>query len=486
MEHITVNDIKSLIEQKEYKKARECMDAFKMTADLYTDEMAALDAGIYEALGDRENMFWAIRDGLKYFYGNYELYYILGYYYLPQNANQAYLCFQNALFYCHDKADAAVITADMEELKASGQVTVNNTAIVIVSYNACYMMQKNVESIRNTLLPGTYRIIAVDNASTDGIREWLREQSDITLLENEQNVGFPSACNQAVRALETSGGERDDILLLNNDTRLAPNSLFWLRMGLYEEQKIGAAGAMSNYAGNNQQLDVEFTLPGEYLDYGAARNIPDEAPYEERVRLCGFAMLIRGSVWNEVEGMDEVFSPGYIEDDDISMKILKTGHRLLLCHNSFIYHAGSQSFSQYNNLEGILQEHHRIFKNKYGFDTVDYAYPKREYAEGIPYSTKDAFNLLQIGSGLGADLKYIRSVFPRANVVGIEENENLCAVSANTELIFPNLLSIQKIFKQPTFHVVILSDRERSRLSRKDADILAQLCLAQCVVLPKY
>lgn len=485
MKSAALDEIQMLIEQEEYRKARECMNALKESGHIYTDELAVLDAGIYEASGDRENMFRAIRDGLQYFYGNYELYYMLGYYYLPDHADQAYLCFQNALLYCDQEADAAVIMKDMAALAETGQITVRDTAIIIVSYNACYMMQKNIESIRNTLLRGTYRIIVVDNASDDGVREWLREQEDIILLENEHNLGFAPACNQAVKSLRGLSGEQEDIFLLNNDTRLAPNSLFWLRMSLYEGKRAGAAGSLSNYAGNEQQLDIEFTLPGEYLEYGTKLNIPEEKPYEERVRLSGFAMLVRGYVWDEVGGMDEAFAPGYFEDDDISMRILKAGYRLLLCRNSFIYHAGSQSFSKCSDVDDILVAHYQLFVRKYGFDILKYAYPKVESIAGIPFTSKDAFNLLQIGSGLGADLKYIHSRFPDANVIGIEADEALYDISGKTELIFQSLEAALEMFKRPIFHVLLIDETERGKLGKAELDILGRLCLDNCVVLPK-
>lgn len=203
---MTEREVQYYIAQNEYVKARECMDALVQERDVYDDAMAVLDASIYEAVGDRENLFRAIRAGLQYSCKNYELYYMLGYYYLRDNINQAYLCFQNALLYCAQETDRDLILADMEELRRSGAVTVRDTAIVIVSYNACYMMQKNIECIRDTLLRGTYRIVVVDNDSEDGIREWLREQPDILLIENQRNVGFAPACNQAVSMLREKGG----------------------------------------------------------------------------------------------------------------------------------------------------------------------------------------------------------------------------------------------------------------------------------------
>ena len=59
MDSRNLHEIQHLVEQQEYMKARECMNALKQEGTLYTDKMAILDASIYEALGDRENTFKA-------------------------------------------------------------------------------------------------------------------------------------------------------------------------------------------------------------------------------------------------------------------------------------------------------------------------------------------------------------------------------------------------------------------------------------------
>lgn len=476
--------IQDEISQGAYEQARQDMDALKAEGAVYDDVAAILDASIYEALGDRDNTFAAIRDGLAYSHRSFELYYMLGHYYLPQNADQAYLCFQNALLYCDNTQDASIINADMETLAASGQITVKGTAIIIVSYNACYMMQQNIAQIRSTLLPESYRIIVVDNASDDGIAEWLAAQDDVMLLTNTENKGFSPACNQAVSFLRKTAYADYDIFLLNNDTRLAPNTLFWLKMGLYENAQVGACGSISNYAGNNQQVDVTFSLPSEYLEYGAANNISCVSPYEERVRLSGFAMLIRGRVWDLAGGMDEAFAPGYFEDDDLSMKILQSGHRLIVCKNSFLYHAGSQSFIKRPDVEDLLMAHYRLFIEKYGFPILEYADADIRTLSMIPYPKQTACNILQIGSGLGADLKYLRSSFPNANVVGIESRESLRRLSCKTELVLPNLKAAADMFQHPVFHIVLMCESVRSQLQQEDLLLLRSLCRPDCIILP--
>ncbi len=70
-----------------------------------------------------------------------------------------------------------------------------------------------VDSIRKYTKENTYEIIVVDNNSTDGTREWLKEQKDIVVILNDENVGFPKGCNIGIDASVID----NDILFLNNN-----------------------------------------------------------------------------------------------------------------------------------------------------------------------------------------------------------------------------------------------------------------------------
>lgn len=412
-----------------------------------------------------------------------------------KNPNQAYLCLSQAGIYIGTDATCDVddsseavekkkfLEEKIEKLLFEKNITVNPAIIVIVSYNGCYFIQKNIESIRNTLPAGMYSILVVDNASTDGVREWLETQEDVALICNDTNVGFSAACNQAVKVIEESGLENCDIFLLNNDTRLCEDSLFWLQMGLYESDDVGATGSISNYAGNEQNVDIEFTLPTEYLEYGKKNNVPMPNPYEERVRLSGFAMLIRGGLWQQAGGMDEDFSPGYFEDDDLSMKISSMGYRLVLCKNSFIYHAGSQSFSKRDDIEQLLRSHYELFIKKYGFPILDFAYPNREMIDyaGIPFDIPA--NILCIGSGLGAELRYLRSRYPSVNVIGIEKNPQMARIAGCIDAVSDNVISLSQQLTTGVFDILFVTERGRTFLTKEELDILPTLCKPQCRVI---
>ena len=47
---------------------------------------------------------------------------------------------------------------------------------------------------------------------------------------------------------------------------------------------------------------------------------------------------------DQLNGLDEGYTPGYIEDNDLSLNIIKLGYRLMLCHDSFIHHYLGTSF----------------------------------------------------------------------------------------------------------------------------------------------
>lgn len=386
----------------------------------------------------------------------YEDYEVLGDCYSGLNCNQAYLCYENAAYLCKDTTEQQRILEKKNRMSRSEGFSVHKASIVIVSYNSKYMMQKCLESIRQTCSPDMYETIVVENASTDGVREWLVQQEDEKIILLNQNAGFTIGCNIGVEYAEPD----NDIFLLNNDTRMTPNALFWLRMGLYEREDIGACGCIANYCGNAQDVDIQFTLPTEYVEYGASNNVYMANPYEERNRLSGFAMLIKRCAWNATEGMDEAYSPGYMEDDDLSMQLRKAGYRILICHNSYIYHAGSQSFSKQNNLEEIFTKNFYYLLNKWNFNVLNKSEVNQKAIDGINRQPDEKFSVLQIGAGCGATLTRIKYLYPNAEVYGIEACREAVEVAPeNIEMRCCGLQAEKITFENREFDYIIGTEK---------------------------
>ena len=100
-------------------------------------------------------------------------------------------------------------------------IFLNNTSIIILTYNNLNYTKECLDSIKKYTKEGTYEIIIVDNNSTDGTVEYLKSQPDLKVIYNKENMGFPKGCNQGISLASNS----NDILLLNNDTIVTNN---WL------------------------------------------------------------------------------------------------------------------------------------------------------------------------------------------------------------------------------------------------------------------
>lgn len=402
------------------------------------------------------------------------------------NPNQAFLCYENAEFLCPDENIKAVLKEKKETLKASGKVSVSKTSIAIVSYNASYLMKQCLYSIRKYCAPGSYEVVVADNASTDGITDWLSRQDDIVLIKNEENLGFPKGCNVAI----AHAAKENDILLLNNDTRMTHNALFWLRMGLYESEHVGAAGSVANYCGIDQLEDVSFGLPGEYVDYGAKVNVLMKQPYEEKNKLGGFAMLMKRKAFDEIGHLEEAFTPGFFEDDDISTGIHVRGYRLLVCHNSFIYHAGSQSFSQRTDLSEIFERNHEKMTEKWGYDTLTYSVVTKQEAATVEYITHgrdDFFRILEVGAGSGNMISRLKYLYKNAAVYGVESNETVVRNAIETiPLLYADWKTDKLPFVDGFFDYIIVNGRDsaeydmdliKTKLGRYVKDISQIICV---------
>lgn len=336
---------------------------------------------------------------------------------------------------------------------------INKVSIIMVTYNQLDYTKVCVQSIRENVAAGTYEMIVVDNQSEDDTQEWLKEQLDIKCIFNEQNRGFPAACNQGAAMAEAG----NDILLLNNDTIVCKNSIYNMQRALNEE-KTGAVGACSNSVGARQRIDASFSTIEEYIRYGEENNVYDPFRHQKRLRLIGFALMIKRDLWDDIGGLDEVYGLGNFEDDDICLNILKRGYDLCFCPDAFIFHFGGTSFKQYNEKNGshaydeLLMRNRDIFEGKWGIRWGYFSHPRREIVDMIKRHPKAKFRVLDIGCGLGSMLQEIGNLYPKAELYGIEINQAVVDIAGNYLNICCGDIEQDEIPFETEFDYIILAD----------------------------
>lgn len=496
-----------LISQGDYKEALyEFQEEYFYINERTPSENAKLcllEASIWEGLNDGTAEINALYNGLYYDFTNYEIYYMMGLYYQNINVNWAYLCMEMALKYCDVHEDIAVIESSFDVVKKMPGVRVRGTSVMILSYNGLEFLKLCIDSVESYAPDDTTEIIVVDNASTqDGVREYLLEKErssnlKFTLVLCDENLGFPKGCNVGASYADPD----NDIFFLNNDAVLMPLSLFWLRMGLYDNRDVGATSALSNSA-SLQKFDVhKFTeFVGimadmtrdnnqEYIKvYEALKEDADVAwnkmvepafalslfqkyvftqkttlvnKYISAFRLTGFALLVSRNAINDVvfDGklFDESFSPGYFEDDDLGIRISCAGYKQYICKNSFIFHNGGDgSFGQ----SQTMLRGQKKFEEKWGFDIWGYCYPWLTACHEVirlADLNKGMLKVLDFSCGFGANASYIKSIEPNVHIAGVCVNSFAAGIALNIvdEVAFGDANTTRLPWEDHSFDVII-------------------------------
>ncbi|MGL5152259.1 MAG: glycosyltransferase [Clostridium sp.] len=308
-------------------------------------------------------------------------------------------------------------------------------SIVILTFNNLNYTISCVESIRSYTTDVDYELIIVDNNSTDDTRAWLKTQEDIKYILNDENYGFPKGVNIGINATDGT----TDILLLNNDTVLTPGWLKKLQDTLYSSDDIGAVGPVSNSVANQQDIKASYTTIDEMLDFAKDREEKFKGVLEEKHLLIGYCFLVKREVLNKVGLLDELYSPGNYEDCDISLRIIDEGYRLVLCHDTFIHHAGSATFRAFPEVYSYFGANRLKFEKKWGWNHGLVSDLKFEMINMVP---KDfSGNILEVCCGGGMDLLKIKFNNPNCEVYGIEEVDGVSKLA-------------EKILKKDVYHKI--------------------------------
>ena len=354
----------------------------------------------------------------------------LGDYYLNEhnNVNQAYLCYEYAYNHSaqNDKND---ILQKMNACMDSEDYSVNPFSFIILSYNSMKIMQECLNAIRNYCDLGTYETVIVDNASTDGIREWLLQQPDIKLILNDKFDGFSAGCNQGAKAASPS----NDIFLLNNDAIISERSILYLRLGLYTGSDIGIAGPVSCNVIPEQLYDSTARNKDDWFSIASKINQPLEPALQFSHWLQGHAMLIKRKVWDEIGGLDTNCRFGGAEDLEYTIRANSMGYKTCICKNAFIYHYGSTSMKTKSSEYAIaISNNHRYFEHKYGIPIGKVLESSHYVALNYINAPKEKpIRVLEINGGFSNTLNMIKYKYPNSEVHAIDSNPLIVHIASN-------------------------------------------------------
>lgn len=256
-----------------------------------------------------------------------------------------------------------------------------NLSIIIVNWNAKDLLKDCLYSVYENTKELNYEIIIVDNNSSDGSCEMLKEKflhkSNFTLIENKDNKGFASANNQAIKIAKGTA-----VLLLNADTLINENVICKTYECLMGDKKLGVVGCKVLNPDGTLQLacrrmaprpkDAFFKLFGISRLFKNNKNLTrynlTNAPEDEFLdvdSVSGCFLMIKSEVIDKIGPLDETFFM-YGEEMDWCMRTKKQGYIVRYCPVGTIIHYKGQSSKKLGTK--ATYEFYRamiIFYNKY-------------------------------------------------------------------------------------------------------------------------
>ena len=248
-------------------------------------------------------------------------------------------------------------------------------SIIIVNYNTKDLLRGCIDSVLQYTTDIKYEIIVVDNNSSDGSTNMLKEEyKAIRLIENAKNVGFARANNQG---MSIASGQF--ILLLNSDTVLLDNVLIKLVNFLKVNKQVGIVGpkvlnedkslqfSFGKFPGIKAELERTFFL--EYRltrmrmqnDLRLSANVPFSVDW-----VSGCCFMIRREVYEKIGGLDEQFFL-FNEEVDWCLRVKKAEWLVFYVPKCEIIHYGGKS-TQKNYYIFIKSRYHSrllFFKKHY-------------------------------------------------------------------------------------------------------------------------
>jgi GT2 family glycosyltransferase len=208
-------------------------------------------------------------------------------------------------------------------------------AIVVVSYNSALHLPALLTGLLEQMADAD-ELVVVDNGSRDDSAGRAAAVSErVTVIENGINAGFGGGCH--------TGAERTRaplLLFLNPDSVPAAGCLERLRAAAREHPSWGAWQAAVLMDGDRINTDggvVHYTGIGWAGHCGAPATALPTGPAEIAFP-SGAAMVIRRSVWDELDGFDPDYFM-YCEDSDLGLRVWLSGRGVGLVPEAQVTHA---------------------------------------------------------------------------------------------------------------------------------------------------
>jgi len=243
-------------------------------------------------------------------------------------------------------------------------------SIIIVNFKSKHLLSECLFSVREKILSKVNsEIIVINNDTGENLENLKEEFPEISLVNNEKNVGYGQACNIGANQ---AGGEI--LLFLNPDTNILSDNIQEV-LDLLGNKKIAVIGSgLVSENGKRQKWCAGkeanvWNLAKNNLGLSSDNKIVNSRKPLEVAWVSGAAMFVRKNIFEKKGGFDGKFFM-YFEDVDLCQRIKNAGYKIIYCPPFQVFHSGGESFlekreqktSYYISQEYYFKKHCGIFQ----------------------------------------------------------------------------------------------------------------------------
>lgn len=247
----------------------------------------------------------------------------------------------------------------------------NAVDIIIINWNTKDLLERLLNSIRQSTGFDDIHCVVADNGSVDGSAEMVRMRfPEVEVLDNNVNLGYGVAANAAI---ENTQGEF--IFLLNSDTEVYEDTIDKLVSFMNQHIKAGAAGPkLLNTDGSLQYSCRRFPNLWMGTFHALLGLVWKSNPYTRAYKMedwdhmtlnivdwiSGAAMFLRRQAIEEIGLFDERYFM-YVEDVDLCWRLKKAGWQVFYYPSAQVLHHIAKS-SEKRTARMIAEHHRSVYK----------------------------------------------------------------------------------------------------------------------------